>query len=114
MPMRRRAALVTLISTVLALGIPGAVSSAQPATSDLYVSPSGNDHANGTARHPVRTLERARGLVRERVTGMKGDLTVHLASGTYRRTTPLTLDARDSGTGGHQVIWHRNVRKPDA
>ncbi|MFF3654598.1 fibronectin type III domain-containing protein [Streptomyces olivochromogenes] len=103
--MRRRAALVTLISTVLALGIPGAVSSAQPATSDLYVSPSGNDHANGTARHPVRTLERARGLVRERVTGMKGDLTVHLASGTYRRTAPLTLDARDSGTGGHQVIW---------
>ncbi|KUN43618.1 fibronectin type III domain-containing protein [Streptomyces olivochromogenes] len=103
--MRRRAALVTLISTVLALGIPGAVSSAQPATSDLYVSPSGNDHANGTARHPVRTLERARDLVRERVTGMKGDLTVHLASGTYRRTAPLTLDARDSGTGGHQVIW---------
>ncbi|MFC9630608.1 fibronectin type III domain-containing protein [Streptomyces mirabilis] len=103
--MRRRAALVTLISTVLALGIPGAVSSAQPATSDLYVSPSGNDHANGTARHPVRTLERARDLVRERVTGMKGDLTVHLASGTYRQTAPLTLDARDSGTGGHQVIW---------
>ncbi|MCX4420660.1 fibronectin type III domain-containing protein [Streptomyces mirabilis] len=105
MPMRRRAALVTLISTVLALGIPGAVSSAQPATSDLYVSTSGNDHANGTARHPVRTLERARDLVRERVTGMKGDLTVHLASGTYRQTEPLTLDARDSGTGGHQVIW---------
>ncbi|WP_329363108.1 fibronectin type III domain-containing protein [Streptomyces sp. NBC_01483] len=103
--MRRRAALITLISTVLALGIPGAVSSAQPATSDLYVSPSGNDHANGTARHPVRTLERARDLVRERVTGMKGDLTVHLASGTYRQTAPLTLDARDSGTGGHQVIW---------
>lgn len=107
MPMRRRAALVTLISTLLALGIPGAVSvsSAEAASFDLYVSPTGDDHANGTLQHPVRTLERARDLVRERVAGMKGDLTVHLASGTYRQTKPLVLDARDSGTGGHQVIW---------
>ncbi|MEU5597713.1 fibronectin type III domain-containing protein [Streptomyces sp. NPDC020298] len=74
-------------------------------TSDVYVSPVGDDHANGTARHPVRTLQRARDLVRARVADLHGDLTVHLAPGTYRQTEPLALDARDSGTGGHRVVW---------
>ncbi|WP_369249940.1 fibronectin type III domain-containing protein [Streptomyces sp. R41] len=108
--MRRRAVLVTLISTLLALGVPGASSAAESASPDLYVSPAGDDHANGTARHPVRTLDRARDLARARVADMKGDLTVHLASGTYRRTEPLVLNARDSGTGGHKVIWQGTGR----
>ncbi|MFJ8358251.1 fibronectin type III domain-containing protein [Streptomyces sp. NPDC093984] len=105
MPTHRRAALVTLVSALLALGVPGAVAQAPAATSDLYVAPAGNDHADGTARHPVRTLERARDLARVRAAHLTADLTIHLASGTYRRTDPLVLDARDSGTGGHKVIW---------
>ncbi|MFF4488629.1 fibronectin type III domain-containing protein [Streptomyces sp. NPDC001544] len=74
-------------------------------TSDVYVSPVGDDHADGTVKHPVRTLERARDLVRARVADLHGDLTVHLAPGTYRQSEPLVLDARDSGTGGHRVVW---------
>ncbi|MFJ3772942.1 fibronectin type III domain-containing protein [Streptomyces sp. NPDC090075] len=109
MPAHRRAALVTLAATVLALGTPGLASPAPAAgaaaSSDVYVSPAGDDHADGTARHPVRTLDRARDLVRARVAHLSADLTVHLAPGTYRRTKPLVLDARDSGAGGHRVIW---------
>lgn len=106
MPTHRRAALVTLVTAVLALGVPGLVAPAQAAAPfDLYVSPTGDDHADGSARHPVRTLQHARDLVRARTAHLKSDLTVHLASGTYRQSGPLVLDARDSGTNGHRVIW---------
>lgn len=112
MPTHRRAALVTLVAAALALGTPGLAATAgaetgapAKASSDVYVSPVGDDHAAGTARSPVRTLDRARDLVRARVAGLRTDLTVHLAPGTYRRTGPLVLDARDSGGNGHRVIW---------
>lgn len=105
MPTHRRAALVTLVTAVLALGVPALAAPAQAASSDLYVSPKGDDHADGSARHPVRTLQHARDLVRARAGHLTSDLTVHLASGTYRQSGPLVLDARDSGTNGHRVIW---------
>ncbi|MDH6625558.1 hypothetical protein M2271_003369 [Streptomyces sp. LBL] len=105
MPTHRRAVLVTLVTAVLALGVPGLAAPAQAASSDVYVSPVGDDHADGTARHPVRTLQRARDLVRARAANLTSDLTVRLASGTYRQSGPLVLDARDSGTHGHRVIW---------
>lgn len=75
------------------------------AGAQIYVSPSGNDRNPGTQNSPVRTLERARDLVRLRNQSMMGDLTVHLQPGVYRLERPLTLDARDSGTGGHDVVW---------
>jgi hypothetical protein len=105
MPTHRRAAVVTLVTAVLALGVPALASPAQAASSDLYVSPAGDDHADGSARHPVRTLQHARDLVRARAGDLTSDLTVHLASGTYRQSGPLVLDARDSGTNGHRVVW---------
>ncbi|MET7703062.1 fibronectin type III domain-containing protein [Streptomyces sp. NPDC005485] len=98
--------MITLVSALLALGVTGAETATGAAgSSDLYVSPSGDDQANGTVQHPVRTLERARDLARDRVADLNGDLTVHLASGTYRRSKPLVLDARDSGANGHKVVW---------
>ncbi|MFJ9894439.1 fibronectin type III domain-containing protein [Streptomyces sp. NPDC091280] len=107
MSARPRLALFSTICAVLALGVPGISAQAQASSSsDVYVSPViGNDHADGTARHPVRTLRRAQDLVRARAPRLTADLTVHLAPGTYRQTTPLVLDARDSGTGGHRVVW---------
>ncbi|MGW1622750.1 right-handed parallel beta-helix repeat-containing protein [Streptomyces sp. NPDC002172] len=115
MPTHRRAALVTLVAAALTLGTPSLAAPAAAAkaeagadataSSDVYVAPTGDDHADGSARHPVRTLDRARDLVRARVAHQRADLTVHLAPGTYRRTGPLVLDARDSGGNGHKVIW---------
>ncbi|MFE5091373.1 hypothetical protein ACFRCI_13395 [Streptomyces sp. NPDC056638] len=106
----RRAALVAALSAVLALGVPGSstvagADSADAHLADVYVSPMGDDHAQGIARHPVKTLQRARDLARARAAHADGDLTVHLASGTYRTEKPLVLDARDSGRDGHRIIW---------
>ncbi|MFJ5302510.1 right-handed parallel beta-helix repeat-containing protein [Streptomyces sp. NPDC088350] len=110
MPARQRAALVAIVSALLTLGTsPLSTPSYAASSSDLYVSPVlGNDHTDGTARHPVRTLRRARDLVRARAAHLTADLTVHLAPGTYRQTTPLVLDARDSGTNGHRIVWQGN------
>jgi hypothetical protein len=71
----------------------------------IYVSPSGDDAAPGTPARPIRTLERARDLVRARNRQMAGDLTVYLEEGTYRLERPLVLEARDSGSGGHNVVY---------
>ncbi|MCW2945363.1 MAG: hypothetical protein JWR24_2080 [Actinoallomurus sp.] len=100
-PRPRLLGLAAVVATAGAL-ISGAPA-AHAATQDVYVSAYGSDHAPGTAGSPVRTLERARDLVRSRHPA--GDLTVHLASGVYRLSRPLELDARDSGSGGHRVIW---------
>jgi len=79
---------------------------ASPASGDdVYVSPQGSDSGPGTALRPLRTLQRARDLVRARNTQLTADLTVHLGPGEYRLAAPLVLDARDSGSGGHRVIW---------
>lgn len=79
--------------------------SACAAAAQIYVSPSGDDRNSGAANSPVRTLERARDLVRSRNQSMTGDIRVNLQPGVYRLERPLTLDARDSGTGGHNVIY---------
>ena len=75
------------------------------AQSELFVSPTGDDANPGTQARPIRTLEHARDLVQGMNQNMTGDITVWLAGGTYPLTSPLTLDAKDSGTGGHNVIY---------
>ncbi|SEP39198.1 hypothetical protein [Amycolatopsis saalfeldensis] len=72
---------------------------------DVYVTPRGSDSAPGTQARPVRTVERAQELVRQRAPRLTSDLTVHLAPGVFRLDRPLTLDARDSGANGHRIIW---------
>jgi hypothetical protein len=53
----------------------------------------------------VRTVQRAQQIVRSLNRDMHGNITVELASGTYRLTRPLVLGARDSGTNGYNVAW---------
>lgn len=64
----------------------------------LFVSTTGNDANPGTQQQPFKTLTRARDVLRtqraresKRVT-----TTIYLRSGTYRQTTPLTLNAQDA------------------
>jgi hypothetical protein len=74
-------------------------------TGNVYVSPNGSDGNPGTAAAPVQTVQRAQALVRGLNTSMSADVTVVLADGFYRMSSPLTLTAADSGTNGHNVIW---------
>lgn len=48
------------------------------------------------AQLKARTLDR----------NMSRDVEIVLAGGTYRLPAPLQLDAADSGTNGHDVVWH--------
>jgi hypothetical protein len=102
------AALTALVTAAAIVAIPGSAGAAGPdhaSPGDIYVSPWGSDRAPGTWWLPVRTLQRARDLVRARNTNLTADLTVHVYPGVQRLSAPLVLDARDSGSGGHRVIW---------
>jgi hypothetical protein len=104
-PRRLLAALIAC-ATAAAIGV-ATPAGAAPNTGakDVWVAPNGSDTAPGTASHPVRTLQRARDLVRSRAAHLTSDLTVHLAPGVFRLDQPLVLDARDSGGNGHRIIW---------
>lgn len=71
----------------------------------IYVSPTGDDSNPGTLTEPVRTLARARDLVRTKNAAMSADITVYLRGGTYVQTTTFELGTADSGTGGFYVKY---------
>lgn len=80
----------------------------------VYVSPMGNDSALGATTRvgdpegPVKTLARARDLVRafRRKTGKAvGPVNVILLPGIYRLETPFQLSAEDSGTDDSPVVY---------
>ena len=75
------------------------------ATGTLYVAPDGNDSNPGTIAQPLRTVGKARDLVRGMTTGMTSDITVYLRAGTYPQTTTLTFSNADSGQNGHFVKY---------
>ena len=109
--MAAKRSILTRALAVLAVTVLGALVAPVPAHADgastsVYLAPWGDDRAGGrTWWQPVRSLERARDLVRALVPAMTGDITVRLFPGEYPLTQPLHLDARDSGTGGHRVVW---------
>jgi hypothetical protein len=70
--------------------------------------PAGSDSNPGTARHPFRTLERARAEVQKRAaagTLPEGGLKVWLHGGVYPGDKPLVLGLQDSGQPGRPVVW---------
>jgi len=81
----------------------------------LYVSPSGDDDADGRSPEPgdsgtgpFRSLERARDTIRERkrAEGLpEGGASVSLRGGEYRLTDPFELTADDGGTESAPVVY---------
>jgi hypothetical protein len=61
---------------------------------DFYVAPGGDDRNPGTMEEPLRTIAKARDLVR----GRKGDVNVVLRGGTYQLEEPLTFGPGDSAS----------------
>lgn len=102
--MRRALCLLSLLS------LAGSLSVAQ-----IHVSPHGNDNNDGTAGHPVRSLQHALTL-----SHASSEHRIVLDGGTYRLNAPLRLTPADSETGflaapgAHPVIsgavrisgWH--------
>jgi parallel beta-helix repeat protein len=77
---------------------------AEPAASpvNFYVSPSGNDSANGTAAHPWKTLEKA-------ATMAAPGVTVHVATGDYWFGNS-ELKTEGSGTASARIRYVSDVR----
>jgi hypothetical protein len=75
------------------------------ASGTLYVSPTGNDANPGTMAQPLRTVGKARDLVRGMTAGMTADITVYLRGGKYQQTSTLAFSNADSGQNGHYVKY---------
>ena len=91
---------------VAALLTSGAAAGAAPAAVNFYVSPSGSDSNAGTSQDsPFQTLQKAQAAVRAVDQATAGPVTVYLAGGDYRLTSPLTFTTADSGTNGD--VWWR-------
>lgn len=70
------------------------------------MSPDGNDAYSGLSKdQAVRTVLRAQQIVRSLDSDMRGNITVELASGIYRLSSPLNFGAQDSGTNGYTAVW---------
>jgi hypothetical protein len=71
----------------------------------IYVSPDGDDGNPGTLDQPLKTIAKARDLVRTKNSAMTADVIVYLRGGTYQQTSTLTFGNADSGTGGFYVKY---------
>lgn len=92
---------------------------AASAIGDYFVATTGNDswsgllptaNAGGTDG-PFRTISAAQTRVRQRLAAMasgsaaRAPINVHIGSGEYRLSTPLSFDATDSGVAGSPVVY---------
>nr|WP_240343969.1 carbohydrate binding domain-containing protein [Paenibacillus sp. SYP-B3998] len=72
----------------------------------FYVDPvNGNDSNSGTLNAPVKTIGKARDLVRTVNANMAEDIVVYLRGGTYTQTNTLVFTEQDSGSNGHYVVY---------
>ena len=71
----------------------------------IYVAPDGDDSNPGTFAEPLRTVARARDLVRTKNSAMTADINVYLRGGTYPQTSTLLFTNADSGSGGFHVKY---------
>ncbi len=98
-------AVVAAILAVISIAAVGATSAEPPCRVEYWVSPDGQDGAQGDRPHPFRTLERARDAVRGDSRRTQCGIDVILRGGEYRLGQTLILDWRDSGASGREVSF---------
>ena len=76
-------------------------------SNEFWVSKNGSDSDSGSKHSPFRTLQRARNAVRSLPSRafQHHDVNIYIRGGTYRLKKTLTLQSKDSGRYGHNVIW---------
>ena len=115
-PVRRRTRLPLLLAAGAllvggtALDVPDAkADAAHCKATELFVAPDGSDRAKGTRSRPFKTVEKARDHIRDkglnRPGRMRCDIHVNLRAGDYPLSRTVDLDDRDSGSGGHRVVY---------
>jgi hypothetical protein len=81
-----------------------AVLVAPSAHATLWVSPSGDDRNPGSEDEPVRTIGRARDIVRTLNHDMADDITVFIA-GEHHLDQPVEFGPEDGATNGFSIIY---------
>ena len=71
--------------------------------SDIYVSPAGNDQADGSQTSPLATMSAARKLARN--FAGKEAVTIHVADGVYYLPETLVFEPQDSGSAENQILY---------
>lgn len=102
MPANRHLTLAAILAFTVVMPVHAQTKWTHP-HSDIYVSPTGDDKADGSAAHPFRTLTRAQKAVR--ALNGDADVTVTLADGVYPLTAPLVFTQADGGQKGFTVTW---------
>ena len=75
------------------------------ASGSLFVAPNGSDTNPGTMAQPLKTVARARDLVRSMTASMTADINVYLRAGTYPQASTLSFTNADSGKNGFYVKY---------
>src|SRR2546423_8296626 len=107
--MAAKRSILTRALAVLAVTVLGALVAPVPAHADgastsVYLAPWGDDRAGGrTWWQPVRSLERARDLVRALVPARTGGITARLFPREKPLNHPPNPEAPGSGTRGHNA-----------
>lgn len=106
--MKRKTVNIFLCFCLLLTLLPQTASAEDAAHMYIYVSPTGNDAADGTITAPLKTLQAARDAVRRRK--KSGELpergfVVYLRGGDYMIQEGLELMAEDSGTEAAPVVY---------
>ncbi len=70
----------------------------------LWVSPAGDDRGTGTEEEPLRTIERARDIIRTQNRDMTDDITVFVA-GEFHVSRPIEFGPEDSGSNGYSIVY---------
>jgi hypothetical protein len=83
-----------------AAGSGGAVASGA-----IFVAPTGDDANPGTMAQPLKTVAKARDVVRGMTANMTADVTVYLRGGTYPQASTLSFGNADSGKNGFYVKY---------
>ena len=102
---KRIASIITLTAFLPIFQLPAAAEVSRECT--VYVSPSGNDGANGTINSPVATIEGARDRIRKykRVNGKNGKYTVIFREGVYHFNKSAEFTEADSGYKNNPIVY---------
>ncbi len=69
---------------------------------DIYISTEGNNENSGTINKPIKTLNRAREIIRNLPRPLKQSINVYLREGTYLLTEPFVLDDIEKDSGDYE------------
>lgn len=72
---------------------------------NIYMSASGSDSADGSIATPFKTLGRVKEEIKKYNSNMQGDIVVHIMSGTYFIEEEQLITDEYSGTNGYRVIF---------